>query len=153
MLIRKDKENIVIIVDADEQVLVAGLIGQIAKLPPTPCDVSRENGREDDAYLERQEMLDSSMKEQREKLQAAALQWSNPANWVKEGKQVSLTLNPEKTEQFLCLLNDLRMGSWHLLGTPEDVGKVKKTRNNLPYLGLFHLGGWMQEMILDLIYA
>ena len=69
--------------------------------------------------MEREKLLNESLAEHRAELKNLA---ANLLTQLKSGeKACSLTLGPEEHEIMLQILNDIRVGCWHVLGEPEEL--------------------------------
>lgn len=70
---------------------------------------------------ENQRLLDEALAEQRAdcKRQLQAL-LDDTRRFQKEGRGYRLCLSPADTEWLLQVLNDIRVGSWVILGSPEE---------------------------------
>jgi hypothetical protein len=77
--------------------------------PPSPAAGS------DPALL--RELLEENARTNRARLDRLLRQ--RPRHPAREGEPVRLELGPEEAEWLLEILNDVRVGSWHRLGSPE----------------------------------
>lgn len=158
MRVIKHSGKISLVVTTEEKEIFSNLFTQVGKnLPTLPVDISKETGREDDAYIERQEMLEAALKEQREDNFKHIAAWiADLSRWKKNPDKVhwawSLTL--DEAERFLSYLNELRIGAWMLLGKPEDmeIENLQPSRERLPWISLLFTSGMLQEVICEAIW-
>jgi hypothetical protein len=61
-----------------------------------------------------------------------------------------LTLNPEEREILLQILNDIRVGCWHVLGEPEKLEPETPpmSQKELFLYNLMHLAGYFEVAFL-----
>ena len=77
----------------------------------------------DPKSVEREKLLNESLVEHRKELKKQATNLLAPGKFKRGEKGCLLTLNPEEREILLQILNDIRIGSWHMLGEPEDLNR------------------------------
>lgn len=99
------------------------------RIPPAHHRLSKSGKLPDAAANQR--LLDEALAEQRaeSKKQLQALP-ADPKRFAKTETGSRITLTPAETEWLLQVLNDVRVGSWVLLGAPEqklEVALVNKT--------------------------
>jgi hypothetical protein len=59
-----------------------------------------------------------------------------------------LVLSPADVEWLLQILNDIRVGSWLMLGSPEEELEVLSEKN-APHLLAMHMSGHFQMELLE----
>jgi hypothetical protein len=98
-----------------------------------------------------QRLLDDALAEQRarNKRQVQAL-FADPGRWVatEGGWKVSVTTS--EIEWLLQVLNDVRVGSWLALGSPEQRLETL-TEKNAPHLWAMEMSGSFQMALLHLL--
>ncbi len=107
-----------------ESGLFTHLLGLYPVMPPAHYRLSRAGGLPDSAAS--QKLLDEALAEQRAQCrrQVQAL-LKDPARFKKTPAGSVLTVTREEAEWLMQVLNDIRVGSWVLLGSPEDkIGDV-----------------------------
>jgi len=96
-----------------------------------------------------QRLLDEALAEHRtetKKRMEALL--ADPNRFEKTEAGARLSLTPPEVEWFLQLLNDIRVGSWVLLGSPE--GKVSQlNEQTAPYVWALEMSAYFQEHLLE----
>lgn len=118
ILIRQDKSAFVFQLAAREKLLLLELLKVYPQMPPAQRLVSKSMQLPDQATSQR--LLDEALAEQRaeNKCQLRAL-ISDPRRWKREQKHWLLRLSPSDLEWMLQVLNEIRVGSWVELGSPE----------------------------------
>ena len=116
-LLSRDDNRCVLQFTTQEKDLLLGLLPQYPKLPADHHQASR-NG---DADADDQALLADALTEQREKTRAAAESLlADTARFKPEEEDWHLTLTYAEIEWFLQVLNDLRVGSWLALDSPQQ---------------------------------
>ena len=116
-LLSRDDNRCVLQFTTQEKDLLLGLLPQYPKLPADHHQASR-NG---DADADVQALLADALTEQRKKNRAAAQSLlADTARFEPEGEDWLLTLTDAEIEWFLQVLNDLRVGSWLALDSPQQ---------------------------------
>ncbi len=96
-----------------------------------------------------QALLDEALAEQRaeNKKQLQAL-LTEPDRFHEESHGWKLTLTPSQAEYLLQILNDIRVGSWILLGSPEE-RLTRVTPENARHVWSMELAGSFQIQLLE----
>jgi hypothetical protein len=104
----------------------------------------------DPESLEREKLLNESLAEQRKDLKKQATNLLGAGKFKRGEKGYVLTLNPEEREILLQILNDIRVGSWHVLGEPEDldVEPPPQSERELVFYNLMNLAGYFEMAFL-----
>jgi len=125
--------------------------------PVTPPEHHRlSRGLTPDAHDPDQALLSES-------LAALKVEWrkrletflANGKRFVRDGSGCRLALNREEIEWLLCLLNDVRVGSWVRLGCPDpdkgadDPERVKASPEDLRHVVLMELAAHFQYTLLS----
>src|SRR6185312_11229140 len=98
-----------------------------------------------------QRLLDEALSEQRKenKKQVEAL-LADKARYHESDKGIELTLTAGEIEWVLQVLNDVRVGNWLLLGSPEEHPKFDPNAGNAAYVLTMGLASDFQ---MDLLMA
>ena len=117
-LVRATKTKLVFDLGQREEQQLLRLLKLYPCVPPTHHVLS-ESDRLPDAAVN-QQLLDEALAEQRvqNKKQLQAL-LADPHRLEHLESSARLSLSPAETEWFLQVLNDIRVGSWILLGSPD----------------------------------
>ena len=146
------------VVSSEEREVFTMLFESVGNtLPHLPVDISRETGREDDAYLERQEMLETALKEQRDDNIKVIAGWMrDDKRWKENPDKIhqAWTISLDEAERLLAHLNDLRIGAWIILGKPEDMEfeALQPNKQRLPWISLLFTSGMLQEALCEAIW-
>lgn len=118
ILIRAEKETCVFQLAAREKTLLFELLKTYSQAPLAQRLVTK-SGRLPDQNAS-QRLLDEALAEQRtENKRRLEGMIKNPHHWKDEHSHWLLTLSQAEIEWLLQVLNDIRVGSWVQLGSPE----------------------------------
>ena len=116
-LLSQDDNHYVLQFTTQEKDLLLGLLPQYPKLPADHHQASKN----DTINADVQALLADALAEQREKNRVAAQSFlTNTARFEPNEEDWLLTLTDVEIEWFLQVLNDLRVGSWLALDSPEQ---------------------------------
>ena len=119
ILIQQDKDAFVFQLASREKLLLLELLKAYPQMPPAQRVVSKSAKLPDQATSQR--LLDEALAEQRaenkRKLHALLC---DSRRWKEQQKHWLLQLSPPDLEWMLQVLNDIRVGSWVELGSPEQ---------------------------------
>ena len=95
-----------------------------------------------------QQLLDEALAEQREenRKQVRAL-LADPRRFEPTETGARLSLSPAEVEWLMQVLNDIRVGSWVILGSP-DQKPVEVTAANAPQFLAMEMAGYFQMQLL-----
>jgi hypothetical protein len=146
ILIRQDKGAFVFQLAAREKLLLLELLKVYPQMPPAQRLVSKSTQLPDQATS--QHLLDEALAEQRaeNKSRLHAL-ITDPQRWKQEQKHWLLQLSPSDLEWMLQVLNDIRVGSWVELGSPEQWSETV-SREKAPRVWTMELAGAFQMAFL-----
>jgi hypothetical protein len=124
------------------------LLHQFPITASVPARVSRTDA--DPKTVEREKLLNESLAEHRRELKKQAANLIAPGKFKRGEKGCLLTLNPEEREILLQILNDIRIGSWHVLGEPDDLDAEPPTQSvrELFFYNLMNLAGYFEAALL-----
>ena len=96
-----------------------------------------------------QRLLDEALAEQRaECKQQVAVLLDDPRRLRPTEAGARLSLSPAEVEWVLQVLNDIRVGSWIILGAPEDrLPELNET--NAPHVWAMEMAGHFQAQLLE----
>jgi hypothetical protein len=96
-----------------------------------------------------QQLLDEALAEQRaqNKKQLQTL-LANPHRLDRTDSGARLSLSPAEAEWFIQVLNDIRVGSWILLGSP-DGRPMELTPEKAPHFVAMERAGYFQMQLLE----
>ncbi|MFN7137940.1 MAG: hypothetical protein ACK4UN_01230 [Limisphaerales bacterium] len=133
-----------------EREVFAAILRLYPVLNPDYHQLSRSNVK-DTRVEESQALLQEAMAEQREANRKQVAQFLEEGNWEEHENRFRVSITKENMEWLLQVLNDIRVGSWVILGKPDpDAGdKPKVTLSNMPYAGAMELCGYFQMALLE----
>ena len=116
-------------------------------IPPAHQRLSKNSEKPDPAH---QQLLDEALAEQRrenKKLVQAFL--ADSKRFVETSDSFRLNLSAAEIEWLLQVLNDVRVGNWILLGSPEEeLPVVAPDDSNAPHAWAMELAGFFQSAFL-----
>ena len=119
---------------------------------PITADVHARISRTDadPKSIERETLLNESLVEHRRELKLQAMNLIGAGKFKRREKGCLLTLNPEEREILLQILNDIRIGCWHVLGEPEELEPEKpaQTEKEAVFYNLMNLAGYFEVAFL-----
>ncbi len=156
--IGREQEQFVIEMNDQEKSLFLAILSLFPQVPAAHHQLSRQDGLPDaDAN---QHLLEESLKAQKdESRQWITVTFKNPDRFqpVKTGEtelHLHLTVSRPEIEILLQIFNDVRLGSWLALGSP-DLGQKKKpapSRQTTPFIQRMELAGLFEMFFLKIIH-
>jgi hypothetical protein len=123
-LIRLTKDNLLFQLSKREKLLLLHVLRLYPRIPPATFRLT-QSGKLPDAEAS-QRLLDESLAEQRLKNRKALEAFlTDPTHFVDNKTGSRLSLSRSELEWLLQILNDVRVGSWIVLGSPEQEEKAK----------------------------
>lgn len=148
-LIRATKGNFLFQLGKREKHLLLQVLRLYPRIPPATFRLSK-TGKLPDAEAN-QHLLDESLAEQREqnrKILEAFLTDSRRFVDIESGSR--LALSPSELEWLLQILNDVRVGSWLILGAPEQGMEFKLlNEKTAPDFWAMEMSGQFQMRFLE----
>jgi hypothetical protein len=129
------------------------LVGLLKKFPFTKIDeVKISKTDKHPKAREREKLLNESLAEHRKELKKLAQALIRPDKFKRQEKGFLMTLSLEERETMLQILNDIRVGSWHVLGEPEELHShaPQTDAKDLTYRSLIDLAGYFECALLEL---
>jgi hypothetical protein len=146
-LIRSTKQQFQFRLGRREKQVLLGLLNLYPCLPAAHQPLSKSGGLP--GQETGQGLLDEALAEQRQenRRQLQAL-LADPGRFQEQETGWRLSLSPADLEWLLQVLNDIRVGSWVLLGSPEEqlVGLDEKTA---PHYWAMEMSGQFQMQFLE----
>jgi hypothetical protein len=123
-LIRVTKGNFLFHLGKREKLLLTQVLRLYPRIPPATFPLSK-SGKLPDAEAN-QRLLDESLAEQREQNRKSLQAFlTDPRRFTDTESGSRLSLSPSELEWLLQILNDVRVGSWLLLGSPDQNMELK----------------------------
>ena len=131
------------------------VLQQILKLyprVPSAHHVLSRSGRVPDQEAN-QRLLDEALAEQRaENKQLVQALLGDPRRFSRTEVGASLLLSPAEVDWLLQVLNDIRVGSWVILGSPEEkLPELDET--NAPDVVAMEMAGYFQAQLLEALHG
>lgn len=101
---------------------------------------------------EQQRVIAEALAEHRAGNKRAVATWlAAPERFAPHKSRVRFTLKREDIEWFLQVINDVRVGNWLMLGSPElqDIKPNTLSAENLPRWFAMELAGYFQMSVLE----
>jgi hypothetical protein len=146
-LLKAGPEKFVFAVAPSEKRLLFTLLESYPMIPPAHQPVSRGEPRPDD-----QALLDSALAVHRAgNRKALDRLMKSPSRFRRNAEGWSFSLKRGEMEWLLQVLNDIRVGSWVRLGSPEPLQTAlpAMTPENIPLFWLMEVAGEFQMRILQ----
>jgi len=154
-LLSQDANRYVLQFTTQEKDLLLGLLPQYPKLPADHHQASKN----DTINADVQALLADALAEQREKNRVAAQAFlTNTASFEPDEEDWLLTLTDAEIEWLLQILNDLRVGSWLALDSPQQdeeggyINLENATSENVTDIWTMEICGTLQYELLKVIH-
>ncbi len=123
-LIRATKGNFLFQLGKLEKLRLLQVLRLYPRIPPATFRLSKSDNLPDAEANQR--LLDESLTEQRaENRKTLQTFLTDPRRFIDSASGSHLSLTPSELEWLLQILNDVRVGSWTILGSPEEGMKLK----------------------------
>jgi len=151
-LIRRTGSNFVFHISPREKRLLFEVLELYPLIPAAHHRVSRTVAPKESA--ENQKLLEEALAERKQENKRALLAMLDGERRLKETADGHrLTLGPSEMERLLQVLNDIRVGSWLVLGEPDErKGRpIQPNAENLRHYAALEFCGLFQMALLDAI--
>lgn len=149
-LVRADRQGFHFDLSLREKRLLCDLLKLYPRVPAAHQHLSRSAPPQPDD--EDQRLLDEAVAAHREENKKQILAWLNePARFKRAGAGHCFTLSVPQVEWLLQVLNDVRVGSWIALGSPDtEAGeKIAFDERTAPHLWAMELAGFFESALLE----
>lgn len=147
-LIESDGKQFVFHIDKREKRLLVDLVSLYPLIPPAHHRISRSVGNR---KTDQQQLLEEALAEHRRESKKQVETLLNEPNRFQQVRSgFRFTVTAEQIESLLQVLNDVRVGSWLILGEPDEKkGKnLDLTEQNARYLWAMELAGFFESIFL-----
>lgn len=151
-LLRTESDCYIFRLRQTEKDLLFRLIRLYPVVPPANQPLSRAGTGESD--IENQRLLYESIEAHRKEQQTQAFaMMDNPTCFAHVKGGWNVRLSAIQIEVLLQVLNDIRVGSWIALGSPdfEEGVKVEPTETNAARLWLMETAGFFEQELIEAI--
>lgn len=148
-LLRTNKDHLVFHVGGKEKQLLLALLRRYPLVPDTHFRLSRATPPA--AMAEDQRLLEEALTAHREENRRQVLAWLNePERFEADATGFRFKLSPAQVEWLLQVLNDIRVGSWIALGSPEmeTEERIPINAQTAPLLWTMEMAGHFQAGLL-----
>lgn len=150
-LLKTDKDQFVFQLSQGEKAMLLDVLKLYPRVPPAHHRLTRQATADPDA--ENQGLLDEALAEQRahnqHQLQALLLR---SETFQRSQRSWRFTLRLGDFEWLLQVLNDVRVGSWLALGSPEELPRGLPDNPEIaPHLIAMELAGFFQMTLLEAV--
>jgi len=147
-LLRVQKDHYIFRLGRQEKELFELMLWLYPVIPSAHEPLKKTPGTPDQS----QRLLDEALSEQRKenKKQVEAL-LADKARYHESDKGIELTLTAGEIEWVLQVLNDVRVGNWLLLGSPEGHPRLLPDAETSPRVAAMEISGVFQMILLDAI--
>ncbi|HWX19797.1 MAG TPA: hypothetical protein VN578_07815 [Candidatus Binatia bacterium] len=146
-LIRSTKETLVFQLGPREKHVLLEVLKLYPKIPPAHQPLSKSARLPEQEASQR--LLDDALAEQRVENKAQVQRLlSDPRRFATHEKGWRLSLSRPEVEWLLQVLNDIRVGSWLMLGSPE--GRIEVlTEQTAPHVWAMEMAGAFEIAMLQ----
>jgi hypothetical protein len=146
-LIKATRSRLVFQMGQREEALLRRILDLYPCLPPAHQKLSKAGHLPEPEANQR--LLDEALAEHRaeKKKQVQAL-LANKRHLSRAETTSQLSLSPAEAEAVLQVLNDVRVGSWVLLGSPEEID-VDLDEKTAPHLVAMQMAGYFEAQFLE----
>ena len=147
-LVRHNKAGRAYLLNENEAASLRSLLQQFPITANVPAQISKTDA--DPEAMEREKLLNESLAEHRKELKKQATNLLAAKKFKKVHKSYLLTLTPEEHEILLQILNEIRVGSWRVLGEPEDLEPEvpPQSEREWVFYNLMELAGYFEASLL-----
>jgi len=143
------EDNLVFGLTKREHSQLFSILGLYPQVPPAHHRLSKTGTLPKAADAEK--LLEDALREQRQanrKLLTEFLQ--APTRFNDSDKGLQFELSTSEADWLLQILNDIRIGSWVLIGSPENIFKALNS-HTAPQIAAMEIAGFFQAHLLDAI--
>jgi hypothetical protein len=144
--IKADGKQFSFQIERREKLLLFQVLRLYPRVPVAHHRLSRTEARPDD-----QELLESALAAQRREHKKQVLAMLKAKSRFRENKQgYRFSLKPAQMEWLLQVLNDVRVGSWLALGSPDGLAEAfaAMTEKTAPHFYAMEVAGFFQMTLL-----
>ena len=149
-LIQADKDRLVFHLERREKRSLCEILKLYPLVPEAYQQVSKT--AQSDAIKASQQLLEEALAAQRQENKKQVLAMINePERFQETESGFHFNLSVSQLEWLLQVLNDIRVGSWIALGSPdtEKGEKILLTEQTAPYLWVMEMAGYFETVLLD----
>ena len=145
--VRSTKGNLEFQLERWEGPMLAAVLDRYPCLP-LAHQVLSKGGQAPDPRADQQLLNEALADQRRENKKQLDLLLADPARFREKEAGWRLSLAQSDLEWLLQVLNDIRVGSWARLGSPEDLDDLRNDQAD-PDVGVMELAGYFQMRFLS----
>jgi hypothetical protein len=146
-LIRVSKNQLLFHLGQRDRRLLFEVLKHYPCIPPAAQSLTKGGALPD--AMENQRLLDEALAEQRAENQARVRALlADSHRWKGSAAGCQLSLTPTEAEWLLEVLNDVRVGSWLRLGSPEEKLQALNART-APHYWAMEMAGYFEMRLLE----
>lgn len=149
-LIRADRDKFVFALERKEKGLLCELLGLYPLVPVSHHRLSRsaKTGKPDENQRLLEEALAAQRKENKRQLLAML---NEPGRFTQAESGFWFALSPQQTNWLLQVLNDVRIGSWINLGSPdtEEREQLAVNEKTAPFYWAMEAAGFFEMALVE----
>jgi hypothetical protein len=148
-LIRVTKDNFLFELSEREKLLLLHVLQLYPRIPPATFRLNKSGNLPDAEASQR--LLEESLSEQRaENRKGLDAFLTDPAHFVDNESGSRFSVSPSELEWLLQILNDVRVGTWIILGSPDQEDRMKLlNEKNAADFWAMELSGQFQMLFLE----
>ena len=146
-LTRISKESLILQLGRHEKAVLADLVSLYPRIPSGYLTISKSGELPDKTSS--QKLLDEALAEQRAENQRQLKNvLTDTKRWSEKDGHFQLSLTTAEIDWLLQVFNDIRVGSWIMLGSPEERFEVLNEQT-APHLWAMEMSGLFQRYFLE----
>ncbi|PWU18138.1 MAG: hypothetical protein C5B50_09865 [Verrucomicrobia bacterium] len=147
-VVRTSKDRLTVHLNKREKEMLMVLSRLYPRVPPAHCRLSRSESVPQPEAAQR--LLDEALAEQRAESKKRLETFLRSSQRFREYGTggVQFSLSPPEAEWLLQVLNDVRVGSWVLLGSPEEKIQLLNEKT-VPHVWAMEMAGYFQMRLLE----
>ncbi len=150
-LIGTTKDNLLFHLGKREKHLLLEVLKLYPRIPPAHQPLSKSGQLPDEDSSRR--LLEEALAEQRAENKKQLQAWlGDPKRFTDSESGFRLSIGPSDLEWLLQVLNDIRVGSWIVLGSPDPTVKAEQiNKKTAPDLWAMEMSGYFQMELLGAV--
>ena len=150
-LIGTTKDNLLFHLGKREKHLLLEVLKLYPRIPPAHQPLSKSGQLPDEDSSRR--LLEEALAEQRAENKKQLQAWlGDPKRFADSESGFRLSIGPSDLEWLLQVLNDIRVGSWIVLGSPDPTVKAEQiNKKTAPDLWAMEMSGYFQMELLGAV--
>ncbi len=148
-LVKTDASKLIFHLTKREKRLLMEILKQYPLVPESHHRLSKPNDAE--SFAEEQRLLEEALRETREQNKRQLDEFlADPSRFHETQGGLHFFITPTQIEWLLQVLNDIRIGSWIKLGSPNlsKAEEVKLSESNVSFLWSMEVAGMFEAVLI-----